>query len=333
MHRRAFLAATLACGVASTARAQSSAPLSHRFAGAASYSADRDGAALLVARNGVVLAEDYPGGPRDTRWRIGAGTRVFAPLLAASLVSDRLLSLDEPAAVTLGEWGADPVKSQISIRAILHGTSGLAFDRHDNTDVQTALALTPVAAPGDRFVDDAAPYVLLAEIARRKLLSAGRPPDPAGYLTDRTLFSIGCVPIGWTRSDDGAPRFDDGVVVSARGWTQVGELIRREGVWRAEQIADADALREARLGSFAEAHAGMGLFIVGDGRARTPPTDSDLWRMNPPAPVDCAMAAGMGGQRMYLIPSRSTVVVRMARTLEPHDWSDAVFLSLVLRDL
>ena len=31
----------------------------------------------------------------------------------------------------------------------------------------------------------------------------------------------------------GAVRFDDGAAVSARGWAQAGELIRRAGVWRA----------------------------------------------------------------------------------------------------
>ena len=197
-----------------------------------------------------------------------------------------------------------------------------------------ALALTPVATPGDRFINDAAAYVLLTEIARRKLLNSGRGnPDPAAYLTDRTLYPIGCVPIGWTRGADGAPRFDDGVEVSARGWTQVGELIRREGIWRAAQLADGATLREARLGSFAESHAGMGFFLAAGGPSRTPPTNSDLWRMRPSAPVDLAMAAGDGGQRLYLLPSMGVVITRIARTLDPRDWSDAMFLSMVLHDL
>lgn len=335
MNRRAFLAAAAASSFATAAHAQAPPPaFRSRFAGAISYSADRDGAALVVARNGVILTEDYPGGPRDGRWRIGAGTRAFAPLLAASMVRDRLMTLDEPASMTLTEWSLDPAKSLIPIRALLTGTSGFAFDRRGPQDAATALALQPVATLGQRYIDDSASYVLLTELAKRKLLGVGRNNgDAAAYLTERTLSAIGCVPIGWTRAPDGSPRFDDGVAVSARGWAQAGELIRRDGVWRAGQLVDDQVMREARLGTFAETHAGMGLYLAGDGRTREPPTNSDLWRMNPLAPSDLVMAAGQGGQRLYILTSRNVVIARMARTPDPHDWSDATFLSLVLRDL
>ncbi len=49
-----------------------------RFAAAARFSAERGGAALIIVRNGVVLAEDYPSGGADIRWPLGAGTRAFA---------------------------------------------------------------------------------------------------------------------------------------------------------------------------------------------------------------------------------------------------------------
>jgi len=330
MDRRTFLsiAACSAIG-ASTAQLARAQP-SPRFAAAARYSAERDGASLLIARHGIVLAEDYPSGRADARWLIGHGTRAFAPLLAASLIEDRLMSLDEPVALTLGDWGAHPVKNTISIRALLSGASGLSFGRNDTRDLATALALEPSDNPGARFIDDAATYVLFVEIARRKLLLAGGESDPARYLTSRTLLPIGCVPIGWTRSPDG-PRFDDGASVSARGWAQAGELIRRLGVWRAQQLADDNALREAMRGSFAEARAGFGLWLATPGRTRDPVgIDSDLWAAPSPAPIDLAMAAGSGGQRLYFSPSHGVVIARQSQSLEANaNWSDAQFLSLV----
>lgn len=330
MHRRAFL--TAACSlIPSSAQAQTP-PASGRFAEAAAYSAERGGVSFLVARHGVVLAEDYPAGGPDDRWPLGAGTRIFAPLLAAALVEDGLMGLDEPVAMTIGDWGIDPVKAGISMRALLNGTSGIAFDRRDGA-LPDALALTPTATPGSRFIDDAAPYMLMAEIARRKLDMAGRTPDPAVYLTERTLAAIGCVPIAWTRGPDGAARFHEGVAVSARGWAQVGELIRRQGVWQARQLVDGNALREACRGSFADARAGMGLWLAAGVRQGDAPTESDLWRMNPPAPADLAMAAGAGGQRLYIIPSANLVVVRQSRDLNARNWSDAAFLSRVSGDL
>jgi len=335
MDRRAFLLGATACSAVSASTAQiAGAQTSAPFATAANYSAQRDGATFLVARHGIILAEQYHAGGSDTRWPIGMGTRAFMPLLAASLIEDRLMTLDEPVAATLGDWGADPVRSTISIRVLLSGASGISFDRNDPRDLATALALQPRQAPGTQFSDDAAPYILFSEIARRKLEASGREADPARYLTTRTLLPIGCVPIGWARSSDGLPRFDDGAAVSARGWAQAGELIRRQGVWRAQQLCSGAALGEALRGSFAEARAGFGLWLAGRGRGRDEfSVETDLWRASSPAPMDFAMAAGQGGQRLYLAPADGLVIVRQARTLTSSSWSDAQFLSLIWRDL
>lgn len=333
MDRRAFLTTAAACSVVSAsttqlARAQQATP----FATAASYSAQRDGASFMVVRHGIILAEQYHSGNAQTRWPIGMGTRAFMPILAASLIEDRLLQLDEPVALTLGDWGAHPVKSTISIRVLLSGASGLSFERRGPQDLATAIALEPREPPGTSFSDDAAPYVLFSEIARRKLEASGREADAARYLTSRTLLPIGCVPIGWARAADGLPRLDDGAAVSARGWAQAGELIRREGVWRAQQLADDGALREAVRGSFAEARAGFGLWLATPGRGRADfAIDSDLWNSN--AASDIVMAAGQGGQRLYLSPSNGLVVVRQSRSLTASSWSDAQFVSLIMRDL
>jgi hypothetical protein len=184
---------------------------------------------------------------------------------------------------------------------------------------------------GQSFSNDETAYVLFAEVARRKLAAANAESDPARWLTTRTLLPIGCVPIGWTRNGEGAPRFDDGAAVSARGWAQAGELIRRGGVWRARQLADANALNEAQRGSFAEPRAGMGLWIAHQGRGQAP-IDSDLWRTASPDPTDLVMAAGDGGQRLYIAPTAGLVIARQAREARGA-WSDAQFLSLLWRDL
>lgn len=336
MHRRAFLMSAAACSVVSASTAQiAQAQPAGRFAQAAAYSAQRNGATFLVLRNGIVLGEDYPAGNPEARYPIGAGTRSFMPLLAASLAEDRLMSLDEPVALTLGDWGAHPVKSTISIRALLSGVSGIAFGRARERTLEAAMALEPSDTPGVNFSADTAPYVLFAEIARRKLANTGREPDPARWLTTRTLLPIGCVPIGWTRAQQGAPLLHDGAAVSARGWAAVGELIRREGIWRAQQLADDDVLRETLRGSVAEPRAGMGFWLATPGRGRDPlDVDSDLWRASSPAPADLAMAAGAGGQRLYISPSERLVIVRQTRSTAPSgQWSDAQFLSLVYRDL
>ena len=335
MDRRAFLSTMGACSVMSASSARfARAQTQRRFAAAARYSADNGGASFIVVRNGVVLGEVYPdGGDPEARLPLGAATHAFAPLLAAALVHDNLLALDEPAALTLGEWGADPVKSVIAVRALLNGTSGLAFANGGAQDAPTALLLAPQDQPGARFIDDAAPYIIFTELARRKLAAGGADPDPALYLTERVLTAIGCTPIGWTRGPDGAPRFDTGAYVTARGLACTGELIRRAGVWRGEQLADAYALGDALRGSFVEPRAGIGFWLAAPSRQPIS-LNSDLWRAQSPAPSDLAMAAGNGGQRLYIAPSRALVVVRLAHNDNASaSWSDAQFLSLLWPDL
>lgn len=334
MNRRTFLTTGAACCALSASGQFAGAQAAPALADAVRYSADRGGVGLVVARHGVVLAEDYPnGGGVNTRWPIGAGTRIFAPILAAALAAQNLLSLDDPAASVLWEWTAHPVKTTISIRALLNGTSGLAFPARAPQNLDAALTLEPAETPGLRFYDDPAPYILFAEIAHRRLQFAGKDPDPARYLTAQVLSEIGCVPIAWTRWPSGAPRLDDGVAVSTRAWARAGELIRREGVWRGRQLADDNVLREAQRGSFAESRAGFGLWLAAPSRAtRTQlPLNSDLWRALSPAPIDLAMAAGASGERLYISGAEGLVIARQGNSAS--GWSDAEFLSLIWRGL
>jgi CubicO group peptidase (beta-lactamase class C family) len=335
MNRRALLLAAACGAVTASSQRPARAQPRRRFGAAARYSAENGGSTFILVRNGIVLGEDYPGGAADTRWPIGAATRAFAPLLAATMVEDGLMSLDEPVALTIGEWGADPVKSVISLRGLLNGTSGIAFPPNGARGAAAAIALAPADTPGARFIDDSAPYAILAEIARRKLLAGSGEIDPALYLTGRTLAPIGCAPIGWTRDADRAAHFDDGAFVTARGWAAAGELIRRGGVWRAAQLADQYVLGDALRGSFAEPRAGFGFWLaVPSGGRQALPVNSDLWRAPSPAPIDLAMAAGAAGQRLYIVPSHALVIVRQTlNDAAATSWSDAQFLTLLWSDL
>ncbi|MES1156917.1 MAG: serine hydrolase [Alphaproteobacteria bacterium] len=333
MNRRAFLASATCCVTSASAGAQTLA--TPRFGAASDYCDGHNGGNLIVVRNGVVLAEHYaPGlGPTDLL-PMGAGARALSTLLAASLTADGLLRLDEAVAMTLGDWGADPVKASITIEMLLAGLSGIAFAPGGGRTLADAIALTPQAPPGSHFIDDPASYVIFAEIARRKLEADGQPPDPANYVTNRTLGVIGCSPVGWARSADGAPLLYDGAAATGRGWAGVGELIRREGVWRAEQLVDGYTLREAVHGSLADPRAGMGLWIAAGGSdANAPFAATDLWHMIPPAPADLVMAAGQSGERLYIVPSQHLVIACQPRDASGRGWSDAAFLPLIWRDL
>lgn len=330
MRRRAFLLAAAAIA-APPAFAQGAD--SRFFPSACAYSDAHGGVALVIRRSGVTLVERLANpGALAAPYPLGHATRALAALLAASLVDDRLMSIDEPVALTLGDWGSDPRKAAITIRFLLNGTSGvIAGDRA--LDLDELIALPAAAAPSERFEDDAAGYRLFTEIARRKLVTTGRGADPAAYLIARTLAPIGARFVRFSYDRNGAPRFDDGAAIDARGWAAIGELIQRGGVYRGQQLLSSASLRAAFTGSFIEGRRGIGFWLAGGGAPARyfEPAASDLWTLGGRAPSDLVMAAGREGQRLFAIPSQRLVIARLAARAGG-GWSDAQFLARVFAE-
>lgn len=298
-----------------------------RFRAAADFSAAHGGGALLIARSGVRLAEQQAPGAHP----LGEATRVFMPILAAAMAADdRIgLNLDEPVAMTLGDWGAHPWKSQISLRALLSGVSGVAAG-DARLDLPTLIALEPSAPPGERFAEDAAPYRLFAEIARRKLEARLQTREIDRYLAMRVFEPIGCGAIAFAREPDGLARLDDGATLDPETWLKLGQLLEREGLWRGRYLLHQPTLRSAMTGSFAEARRGMGFWLASAGPAQ-PFANSDLWTLGNGAPIDLAMVSGEDGQRLYIVPSLRLTIARLPNARA--DWSDAAFLARVFSAL
>lgn len=332
--RRSVLLAAAAYAGSAHAQAQ------QRFSGAKRFSAEQGGQSFLVIRNGVVLAEDYPnGGAAGTPHPLRTASASFAALLAARLVRDDLLDLDEPCAFTLGEWGADAQRNSITVRQLLALTSGVAgpWDANRAPEWTEALAAPVTEAPELRFQPAAAPFQIFGEIARRKLFEAGLEPDVGLYLHNRVLAPLGA-DIRFTQGADGRTWLSTGMSATARAWGQVGELVRRGGIWRARSLVSRLALAQCFDGAQASHYRyGLGWWL-GTTASGAPPRPiaeaSDVWSL-PSTPIDLAMAAGAGGQRLYVIPSRALVVVRQAQDgARPRakGWSDAEFLNLILTE-
>lgn len=328
MQRRDFVLGAAALTAAGAARAQDQQranPLNAAF----EYSADRGGAGVIVTRSGITLGERFERNT-DTPCPLGTATQAFLPILVGSLARDELLTMDEPVAMTLGDWGAHPLKSTISIRQLVNGTSGMVQATPD-MDLMSLLAAEPVSPPGDSFSNDPALYRIFAEVARRKLESSGRGSDIAAYMSGRTLSVIGCAPITFATRPGEAARLDDGATTTASGLRAAGELIQRRGVYRANPLLDSAVVTSAMQGSFAQQRRGVGLWLAQGGAARpNEPVASDLWTMGNRLPIDLACAIGANGARLFVIPSERTVIVRLANSESSREWSDAAFLNLIL---
>jgi CubicO group peptidase (beta-lactamase class C family) len=324
--RHALFLLALAGAVDSTT--QSTTPLQR----AARYSAERDGDAVLVFRHDSLVLEDYQNGydGRDAHG-LASGTKAFACALVAVGQQDGLFRLDDPVSRAIPEFRGDSVKARVTLRQLVNLTSGIAPDIANPDDYASAVSLPVTGIPGERFAYGGAGSHILAELIRRK--RGGE--DAAAYLNRRALQPLGIAATHWARDAAGRPHMASGAAMTGRDWGKYGLLLLHDGVWGGRRVLPAGAVRECRRGSDANPWFGLGLWL----NARTPATPApagvvrvgltDRRLFAPDLPSDIFLAAGTGGQRLYVLPTPGLVIVRLGHNRGP-EFKDDEFLRLAL---
>jgi CubicO group peptidase (beta-lactamase class C family) len=294
------------------------------MAAAAHYSADHSGDAVLIYRRGTLALEQYQNGYDSlSPHPLASGTKTFACVLAALGQGDGLLTLDEPVARTIPELATHSAVAGITIRQLLNLTSGL--------EASPDGSLTVVSAPGHRFAYGGTSFGVFAEVMSRKLHGQ----DLLAYLTRRVFTSLGVTIGPWQRDGAGRPGLASGASITARGWGQFGVLLAQRGLWKGRQLVPRGGLTECGKGSDANPYYGLGMWLNAAEPTRAPAPGveragpSDHLIQAPDLPHDLWLAAGTGGQRLYILPSAGLVVVRFGHNTGP-DYRDDVFLRILL---
>jgi CubicO group peptidase (beta-lactamase class C family) len=306
-----------------------------RFAAAAAYSASQGGRVFLVVQGDEIVFEAASDGASSSSPHpIRGGSEAFWGVAALLADQEDLIDLDEPVSFTLEEWKDETRRSDVRIRQLLHFTSGLegGFDvLEDAPDrFSAALRLEMISRAGERFQYGPSHLTVFGELLRRKLAEAGRDEDPTHYLEEVLLGPIGIAGIRWDRDAAGNPDVASGAHLTARQWARFGQLLRDGGVWGGRRLLDADSAAALREGS--RSNPGFGLAIWTNPQVETdearPPWMAVRPSFYPGGLPDMLVAAGLGGQRLYAIPSLDLVVVRFATS--SHGFRDAVLLGHVV---
>jgi len=309
---------------------------------AKAYSADKSGDALLVWIDGKLVLEDYPNGddPDDPHILAEAST-LLTSLAVLDAVGDGALALDDRAAATITDWQGDALKANITIRQLLQMTSGLdAGSRSGDLTVDAALAAPMAHAPGDGFRYGPAPVQVLGEILRRT--------TSGGLRVGRVLKGMGLPGGLWVAVSASAdahaargaaltPRWFDGANMTPRHLGRIGQLLLQNGRWEGESLIED--IRPLTQPSAVQPAYGMGVWrnapmdSVGTALFDQLPESLMLPRAGERfiydgAPASLYMAAGRYNQRLYVLPSRQMVVVRLGRA--DLTWNDADFLARLL---
>jgi CubicO group peptidase (beta-lactamase class C family) len=302
---------------------------------AADYSKAHAGDALVVWERGeIVLEEGQNGYDLDRPHMLASGTKSFAGVAALAAVEDGLLALDERVAETIAAWQDDPRRSQITIRELLHLTSGLdpgPTGRAPTFD--EALATPSLDAPGTTFRYGPTAFQVFGALLQRKLEGE----SPVEYYRRRLFAPIGVTGDRWNEVDGKDPQLAGGARLTARNWLRFGRLLLNDGRWNGTQVLPAGVLDT--LAQPTEASPGYGLTVwlnaaVDTNHAffehapRSLQPDGPEGMIYNDGPSDLVMAAGLFNQRLYVIPSREMVVVRFGRP--DATWNDAEFLARLL---
>lgn len=302
-----------------------------RYAAAAKYSAAHGGLSLLIHHDGKPVLEEYAAGQTHASSHLlYSGTKSFFGVGVACMIQDGLIkSLDELACETLTEWKGDARRAAITIRHLLDLTSGLdpAAKRELRRTAKDAYAraveLKCTSEPGTTYRYGPEHYYALGMLMKRKLAPKGF-ADPLDYLKRRLFAPIGLVVDKWQQDGAGNPRTPSGAFLTAREWIKFGELVRAQGTWNGKQVVDKSHLAACFQGSQPNPGYGLTWWLPTQGGLdpRGLPAEPNT------APKDTVMAAGFANQRLYVIPSKTLVVVRQAKN--DRSWSDARFLQLLL---
>lgn len=318
---------------------------------AAAYSREQGGRVMLVLRGGEpVFADAVLGYDIDTPHRLFSGTKSFWGVAAMCMVEDGLLNLQELVADAIIEWHSDTALQRIRARQLLEMNSGLdpAFLAFNSLAVSNlfryAIGLRLRHEPGRAFDYGPGHYYVFGVLMERKL-EAVTGENPLAYLKRRVLDPLGVQVADWRMDPAGNPFMSTGASLSAAHWARFGQMILNQGYLDEARIVRADLLAQCFRPSRINPGYGLGFWLN-----RPIPIRDQAWEgsrdnafargqnfvldeqerywIAPDAPGDLVMAAGAGGQRLYIIPSHDMVVVRFGQ--ERHPFRDSVFLELLL---
>jgi len=302
-----------------------------RYQLAADYSAERSGHAVLILQaEEIVFEAGQNGRAADEPHPLYSASESFWGLLAVAADDDGLLDLDEPVTFTLPEFEDDPRKRDVRIRQLLNFTSGLEpgtgvlrADRTPNL-YERAIALGMLYGPGEHFQYGPSHIYVFGEVLRRKL--ATQDDDPLDYLEERILAPIGLAVADWGRDDAGNPDVAFGAVLAAREWAKLGILLKNRGVWQGEEKIAAGGVRAALQDDSGSPEFALTLWrnTSGENAGGSSPRSRQAPAFYPGLP-GMLVAAGVGNQRLYVIPSLDLVVVRFGAV--DRRWRDRAFLA------
>lgn len=296
--------------------------------------------AVVVVYDGKLIAERYaPGFDMNTLQLGWSMSKSVTNALVRVLVKRGKLQLNSPAPVL--EWQqASDLRQKITLDQLMRMSAGLEFSEvyapfsdavymlYDSYDFAAYAAAKPLEAEPDqkwhyssgtanivaRIVrqtiekeyDNSYEFIFKEFFAKIGMLSALIEPDPSGTFVGSSY-----------------------AFATPRDWARFGQLYLQDGIWDGERILPEGWVRYTTTPTPQVPKGEYGAMFWLNAGAPEDPSD----RLMPSVPQDAFYARGFQEQRVFIVPSRKLVLVRIGATSDRSAWDDDAFVASVLSAL
>lgn len=288
--------------------------------------------AVLIVHKNRIIAERYaPGYDQNSMFLGWSIAKSITGALIGILVRQGKLDPAQPAPVQ--QWqGPNDSRKEILLEHLLQQTSGLNF-REDYNSHSTATnmlfnkgdmagysaSLPLKEKPGTTFYYSSGNSNILSGIIRNTTL----PGEYHAFPYKELFHKIGMYHTLLETDASGTFVGSSYIHASARDYARFGCLYLNDGVWNGERILPEGWVKRSTTPPAVNRFKNYGYQIWLNG---TDALDSSIKEF-PQMPGDFYSADGYGGQRIFIIPSRQLVAVRMGL----NKFDEQAFLQLLMK--
>lgn len=308
---------------------------------AAAFAEASDSTSLIVSHRGVIQLERYwkGQGADQVVYSFSMHKSIVALLLGIAVAEGHIGDIDDSIAEYLQEWRNDP-RERITLRHALQMNSGLEpmsfpvnpFSRHVRRQIGTNLAATALSfrlqdEPGSVFNYNGVNPTLLVMVIEQ---ATGR--RYAEYLSEKLWRpALNGDAALWLDRPGGLARGATSLYAKPMDWLRIGQLLLDNGRLDGVQVIPEAWLKELTTPSPTNPRYGLLTWIGTDYvEARTLEAFEGFAAVaeQPFDAGDIIYFDGLGGQRVYVIPSAQLVIVRTG--VLAWEWNDTRLPNLVL---
>ncbi len=273
------------------------------------YLQSKNTKAFIILQNGRIVAEKYFGTFRsDSIWYWASAGKTMTAFLVGVAQQEGLLNINSRTSAYLGRgWTSLPVVKEdlITVRNQLTMTTGLDDGGADD-DCTLPSCLTYKADAGNRWAYHNAPYTLLDKVVEN---ATGQTYN--AYFQQKIRNVIGMNGL-WVRNG-----YNNVYFSNARSMARFGLLMLNKGKWDQTRILTDSNYFNAQVNTSQSINPSYGYLTWLNGKSNfMAPIFQTVFpgMIVPNAPPDMYCALGKDDQKIYVVPSRKLVVIRMGES-------------------